>query len=72
VSVPEERQEGPARSVPLQCTEGDADEGGDEDTPRHDGEVNNYDDLDLDHPWTILCLCYRVNNSSDDIVTWTI
>lgn len=33
--------------------------------------MNNYDDLDLDHPWTFLCLklCY---DSSDDIVAWTI
>jgi hypothetical protein len=50
VSVPEERQEGPARSAPLQCIEGDVHEGGDEDIPKHDGEVNNYDDPDLVHP----------------------
>lgn len=59
-----------AFGAPAVATEGDADEGGDEDIPKHDGEVNNYDDLDLDHPWTILCPCYRVNNSSDDI--WTV
>jgi len=44
----------------------------DEDIPKHDGEVNNYDDRNSVHPWTILGLCYRVDNNSDDIVTLTV